>query len=79
MTLYFKSRVFQNTFEIIFMITLNMAVLLTPIYGSTNIPGSAFQNLSAYFIIWGWGNKDGPSQNTNFFTPLWYQNHWSTI
>lgn len=56
-----------------------MAVLLTPIFGTTYIPSDMFKSISAYFIVWGWGNKNGPTQNTNFFTPLWYQNHWATI
>jgi hypothetical protein len=77
--IYFKNKRVKVTFEIIFLITLNLAVILTPIYGTTYIPSDMFKSISAYFIIWGWGNKNGPTQNTNFFTPLWYQNHSSTV
>ena len=74
---HFKSKVFQNTFFLAFVISNASSISFTPIFGSPYLPSKFLKAIE--YCFWGWGDKNQDAQNMLFFTPLWYQNNFNIV
>ena len=75
----------QRTFEIFFIVLITTYfVNLTPIYGEIYIPPNTEHKTFKWirilsYLLFAWGDRHSKSQNTTFFSPLWYENKFALI